>query len=142
MKTIPSFKLFFTAIMLLSIIGISSCKKNDNLVAFTGNVVNAENKIVSAASIEVYRTAEDWLTGHNVVAKMTTDAGGYFESAAIYEPGDYFIFIEKYDTSNWEIIAEETMNSYLIRICLYEFRKEIMYVETRKEILLELLYHL
>lgn len=82
---------------------LSSCSKKDDLVAFKGYVVNADNRSVPVATVEIFRTAEDWLTGHNVVAKLSTDNAGYFESEKIYEPGDYFIFIEKYDTSNWEI---------------------------------------
>ena len=100
------FKLFFLLSILFSL-ALSSCSKKDELVAFEGSVVNASNKNVTGARVQIFNSAEDWLTGHNVVATMTTDLFGNFESEPIFEAGEYFIFIEKYDTSNWEIRAVE-----------------------------------
>lgn len=82
---------------------LSSCNKQDEMLRFEGRVVNEDNEPVSGAVVEVFSTAEDWLTGHNVVVTMRSNYDGDFKSDAIYEQGDYYIFIEKYDTSNWNI---------------------------------------
>lgn len=88
---------------LFLLVGLLSCSKSDELIAFKGKVVNIDNKTVTGASVQIFNTAEDWLTGHNIVANLRTDALGNFESEKAYQAGEYFIFIEKYDTSNWEI---------------------------------------
>ena len=98
-----SFKTVFLFFFLLHALLFSSCSKKDDFQAFKGTVVNATGQNVPDARVQIFNTPEDWLTGHNVVASFRTDASGYFESSAIYEAGEYYIFIEKYDTSNWEI---------------------------------------
>ncbi len=102
MKTGVLFKLLFLA-AISTLLTFSSCSKKEELVAFKGAVVNASNRSVAGARVQIFNSAEDWLTGHNVVATMTTDVFGQFETQPIYDAGEYYIFIEKYDTSNWEI---------------------------------------
>ncbi|MGB0391810.1 MAG: hypothetical protein ACPGD5_09580 [Salibacteraceae bacterium] len=94
---------YLITMSLLMVASLSSCSKKTELVAFKGTVVNAKNQKVVGASVQIFNSAEDWLTGHNIVANLSTDTYGYFESEKIYESGEYYIFIEKYDTSNWEI---------------------------------------
>lgn len=55
------------------------------------------------ARIQIFKSSQDWLTGHNVLATMKSDLIGHYESSKIFEEGDYYIFIEKHDTSNWDI---------------------------------------
>ena len=90
-------------IFVASIATLSSCSKNSKLVSYEGRVVNPDGKSVARATIQIFETPEDWLTGHNVLATMTSDFAGHFESEPIFEPGEYYIFVEKYDSSNWEI---------------------------------------
>jgi hypothetical protein len=97
-----SFSLFIYLSFFLSSF-LSSCKKESNLYAFKGDVINNNNQPVLNASIKIFKTPEDWLTGHNMVINLQSDLAGHFESAKIYEEGSYYIFIEKYDTSNWEL---------------------------------------
>tara|TARA_R110002050_G_scaffold109799_4_gene221535 strand:- start:39389 stop:40207 length:819 start_codon:yes stop_codon:yes gene_type:complete len=81
----------------------SSCNRKPELFAYTGTVVNPDNEVVVGATIQIFESPEDWLTGHNVIATMNSDKAGYFESEKIFESGDYYIFVEKLDSSNWEI---------------------------------------
>ncbi len=103
MKLKVFLQLIFLSIPTLLIVSFSSCNKKEESVAFTGNVVSVDNTQISGAKVEIFRNAEDWLTGLNVLTTMVTDLSGRFESEAIYEAGEYYIFIEKYDSSNWEI---------------------------------------
>ncbi len=91
--------LFFVA----SMVTLNSCAKKSELVSYEGRVVSTTGKPVVSATIQIFETAEDWLTGHNVIASMTSDFSGHFESGPIFEPGEYYIFVEKLDSSNWEI---------------------------------------
>lgn len=91
--------LYIAAILVLA----SSCNKKEELYSYQGTVVSPDNKVVVSATIQIFETPEDWLTGHNVIATMQSDRAGYFESEKVFESGDYYIFIEKYDSSNWEI---------------------------------------
>lgn len=95
-------KLFFLSILSLLLGTVTSCKKEE-MIAFTGSVVSVNNTQIAGATVEIFKNSEDWLTGQNVVATLTTDLAGRFESAAIFEPGQYYIFIEKRDSSNWEL---------------------------------------
>ena len=81
----------------------TSCSKNEELVGLKGTVVNVDNKPISLAKVELFKSSNDWLTGHNVVAIAQSDLIGEFEFQDVLEAGEYYIFIEKYDTSNWEI---------------------------------------
>jgi hypothetical protein len=81
----------------------SSCKKQSELHSYSGYVVNPQNEPVVSATIQIFETPEDWLTGHNIVATMQSDLAGHFESEKIFESGDYYVFVEKLDSSNWEI---------------------------------------
>lgn len=94
---------FFSYFLFFSIVFLFSCKKESERHAFKGDVINSKNQPVVNASIKIFKTPEDWLTGHNMVVQLQSDLAGHFESAKIYEEGKYYIFIEKYDTSNWEL---------------------------------------
>lgn len=89
-------------ILLVIPIFISSCKK-DEMYQIKGKVLSIENVPVVSSTIQIFKNPEDWLTGHNVLATMNSDMVGEFESSKIFEAGDYYIFVEKYDTSNWNI---------------------------------------
>ncbi len=82
---------------------LTSCRKETDLYAFEGNVYNTNNEPVVSAKVQVFKSPDDWLTGHNVLLTMKSDMVGHFESAKAYEAGEYYIFVEKYDTSNWDI---------------------------------------
>jgi len=107
MKTPLLNKGFIVILLALLTVGISSCSKNDELTSFEGVVVNPNGDYVVNATIKVFQDPEDWLTGHNVIATMQSDLVGHFESAKIFDAGEYYIFVEKYDSSNWEIRSVE-----------------------------------
>ena len=90
------------SVIILSAITFS-CNKNPDLHAFDGYVYNLNKEPVIDAQVQIFKSPQDWLTGHHIVTTMTTDRYGHFYSSPNYEEGDYFIFIEKYDTSNWDI---------------------------------------
>ncbi|MFT4753803.1 MAG: hypothetical protein ACI85Q_001351 [Salibacteraceae bacterium] len=94
--------LFSIFLFFLSIFFITACSKTE-LHSFTGTVLDNEQRPVINAIVKVFETPQDWLTGHNVVTTMSTNLVGKFESSTTYESGDYFIFIEKLDTTNWNI---------------------------------------
>ena len=100
-RTPPIFKLLVAFI----IIGATfySCQRKNDTYAFEGTVLNINGDPVVDAKVEVFTTPHDWLTGHNVIASMTTNLRGNYKSNPIYEEGKYYLFIEKYDSSNWEI---------------------------------------
>tara|TARA_R110002050_G_scaffold109799_4_gene221534 strand:- start:38408 stop:39178 length:771 start_codon:yes stop_codon:yes gene_type:complete len=92
--------------MFLPLLFSSSCHRAD-LFAFEGNVYNKDKEAVVQARIQIFKTPQDWLTGHNVLATMSSDLIGHYKSPKIFEEGDYYIFIDKYDTSNWELSQVE-----------------------------------
>jgi len=98
-------------LLVFSIIFLFSCKKDSDLHAFKGSVINTKNQPVVNAAIRIFKNPDDWLTGDNMVVQLQSDLAGNFESAKIYEEGRYYIFIEKYDTSNWEL-AEVQKGNY------------------------------
>ncbi len=79
-----------------------SCEKREELYAFKGTVTDIHDQPVAHAKIQVFHTSNDWLTGLNEVARFQSDLSGRYASRKIYESGSYFLFIEKYDSSNWE----------------------------------------
>ena len=89
------------SILMLTV--MSSCRKESELYAFEGRVFNTQNEPVVSAQIQIFKSPNDWLTGHNVLLTMSSDMIGHFESSKAFEAGDYYIFVEKYDTSNWNI---------------------------------------
>jgi hypothetical protein len=91
-------KLFVLTV--LTILTVTSCSKDEKF-KYEGTVVNINNEPVVSAKIQIFESAQDWLTGRNVIATMTSDKVGYFKSGKIFEAGDYFIFVEKLDSSNW-----------------------------------------
>lgn len=103
MKTVHLHTNILIAFFALFTLLLGSCQKKSELHSYSGYVVNPENKPVVNATIKVFKTPEDWLTGLNQVATMRSDLVGYFESDKIFESGDYYVFIEKLDSSNWEI---------------------------------------
>lgn len=107
MKTLPQLSvLIWVALFLLSS-PFSSCNKQEDLYSFKGRVINANQEPVHNATIEIFATADDWLTGLNAVTRIKSDYDGYFESSESYTSGSYYIFIDKYDTSNWDIRSVE-----------------------------------
>ena len=97
----------FIFILLMFIMVSTSCSKQNELVGLTGTVVDVNNKPISLAKVELFKSANDWLTGHNMVASSKSNLIGEFEFEDLLEPGEYYIFIEKYDSSNWEIRSVE-----------------------------------
>lgn len=95
-------KKIVTFCLLSIILSFFSCNKQE-LYKIEGTVLDLTGKPVNKASIEIFKTPNDWLTGHNVVATMKSDLNGEFSSSPIFEGGDYYIFVEKYDTTNWNI---------------------------------------
>ena len=89
-------------LLLVIPIFLTSCSK-DQLYEVKGTVVDVNNTPVVNAKIQIFNTSEDWLTGRNVVTTLTSDVIGEFKSAKVFEKGQYYMFIEKYDTSNWNI---------------------------------------
>lgn len=103
MKTFHPHKYVLLLLLVYVTVALSSCKKDSGLHSYSGYVVNPDNKPVAKASIQIFKTPEDWLTGLNAVATLRSDLAGYFESDKIFESGDYYVFVEKLDSSNWEI---------------------------------------
>lgn len=89
-------------VALSSFLFFSSCNKKE-LYEIKGTVLDTDNSPINDATIQIFKNPEDWLTGHNVISSMSSDMIGEFESRKVFEPGDYYIFVEKYDTSNWNI---------------------------------------
>lgn len=90
---------------------ISSCSKNkEQLHAFSGIVYNAKSEPVEGARVNIYPTSNDWLTGHNKLKTLITNADGRYQSVAQFEAGDYYVFIEKVDSTNWSVAEIENGN--------------------------------
>jgi hypothetical protein len=81
---------------------MTSCSKEEHYEV-KGTVLDLNSAPVISAKVQIFKNPEDWLTGHNVIATMQSDMLGEFVSPKIFEAGDYYIFVEKYDTSNWNI---------------------------------------
>ena len=94
-------KLLITIPLFFSIL-LGSCKKEE-LYAFKGTVLNKEKKPVVNANVVVFNSTEDWLSGKNAIAKMSTNILGEFKSSNSFNEGDYYIFIDKKDTTNWNV---------------------------------------
>jgi hypothetical protein len=101
-----SFLLFVFGITVLS----SCSKQEEDMYAFSGVVYNAKNEPVKGAEVEIYPTSNDWLTGHNMVVRLTTNEFGAYQSNKAYPAGTYYIFIEKIDSTNWNIREVEQGN--------------------------------
>lgn len=102
MKSPHSFTTLLLFMVIVSSTMLSSCDKEE-LVGFKGTVVNPKGEPVVKAQIQLFNSPEDWLTGLNVVAVASSDLVGEFEFTTLLNTGEYYIFIEKYDSSNWEI---------------------------------------
>ncbi len=103
MKSLPSTITIILGALFLSIpVIITSCSKKE-FYKIEGIVLDPTGSPVVNAKVEVFNNPDDWLTGLHVVATMKSDLIGEFKSAKIFEEGDYYIFVEKYDTSNWNI---------------------------------------
>ena len=91
-----SYTVIFTSLF------ITGCSKTEKYEV-TGTVLDMQNNPVVSAKIEIFQTPEDWLTGHNVLATMSSDLLGDFDSPVMFDEGTYYIFVQKHDTSNWNI---------------------------------------
>lgn len=80
----------------------NSCSK-DELYNIEGTVLDITGNPVVNAKIQIFKNTDDWLMGKNNLATMNSDLLGEFKSSKIFEEGDYYIFVEKNDTSNWNI---------------------------------------
>ncbi len=93
---------FLTYAIVFGSIFIQGCSKTEKHEV-QGTVLDINKNPVASAKIEIFESPEDWLTGHNVLATMSSDLIGEFESPQIFEEGTYYIFVQKHDTSNWNI---------------------------------------
>lgn len=90
-------------LLVMLLIFSASCSKKEEQYAFSGVVVNTQGEPVAGARVDIFPTPEDWMTGHNKIKTLTTDANGTYQSLDIYDAGDYYVFVKKADSTNWSV---------------------------------------